>query len=296
MKILVIGSCNVDYTDYVESFPRPGETINGLDKRVAPGGKGLNQAIALKRAGADVTFFGAIGDDNDGAYIERVIKENGLDAVLLKKKATTGSATILVNKESENFIVINHGANYALTLDDVKEAKDLIESASIILLQGEIKRETNEGIIDYAHALGKVVVLNPAPAFSLPVSSLSKIDYLIPNEKEVVLLSDKKNKDEAVTFLLESGVKKVLVTLGEEGSEVSSKEGAVHVDAVKCKAIDTVAAGDTFIGYFLAFLSEGKKEEEAMRIASCASSIAVSRLGAISSIPYRDEVLSALRQ
>lgn len=290
MKILVIGSSNVDATNYVEDFPSPGETINGLEKKVCSGGKGLNQAIALKRAGADVFFITALGKDLEANIIKETIKNDCLDSLLLNKDAITGSATILVNKSSQNFIVLNHGANYAITEKDFEQIKPLMEKTDIVLLQGELSQEITKDIIDLTYNLHKRCVFNPAPAYLLDESILNKIDYLIPNEKEILVCSGKTNREEAISYLLEKGVKHVLVTLGEEGSTLYSSKGETHVDAYKVNAVDTVAAGDTFIGYFLASLAEGKAEEESMRIASKASSIGVTRFGAIDSIPFKNEV------
>ncbi len=291
MKVLVIGSSNVDTTNYVDAFPLPGETINGLSKKVCPGGKGLNQAIALKRAGADVTFVTAVGTDSEAEIIKETIRKDSLDNYLFVKSTFTGSATILVNKFSQNFIVVNHGANYALNKEDLPQILPLIEKTDFVLLQAELPIDITERIIDIAYSLHKKCVFNPAPAYLLKKEVLEKMDYLIPNEKEVLTCSGCSDRNEAVSYLLSHGVKHLLITLGEEGSTLYSQDEQIHVDAYKTKAVDTVAAGDTFIGYFLASLANGESERNSMMIASKASSIGVTRLGAIDSIPFKDEVL-----
>lgn len=291
MKILVIGSCNVDITNYVSSFPMPGETINGLGKRVSPGGKGLNQAIALKRAGADVTFIGAIGMDLEANIIKETIDKDCLNSYLLEKNCNTGSATILVNESSENMIVLDHGANYKINKEDLENISPYLEEADFILLEAELSKEITKQIIDASFLLNKKCIFNPAPAYLLDEEILSKVDYLIPNEKELLLCSGCHSQEEAVNYLLSKGVKHLLVTLGEKGSTLFSLKEEIHVPAFKVKAVDTVAAGDTFIGYFLALLASGNNEETSLKIASKASAIAVTRKGAIDSIPFKKEVV-----
>ena len=289
-KVLVVGSVNMDYTVYTENFPLPGETIYGSSRFIQPGGKGENQAIAIAKSKKVICdFVGAIGDDQDGKQIQDVLKSNGVNAHLkVIKGAETGNATIVVNNSSENEIIIIAGANGLLKPEDI-DVK-LIQDADYVVLQNEISENCNEFVMKKAKEFGKVVVYNPAPYRPLKEELFLCIDYFVPNMIEFKNASGEEDIEKGVKKLLDKGVKNVLVTMGTKGSLLLNKNEQIRVQACKVKAVDTVAAGDTYVGYFVASLAAGYNHKQAMEIASKASSITVSRKGSVVSIPLGEEV------
>ena len=287
--ILVVGSLNMDYTIYVNDFPKEGETLFGNNRFIQPGGKGANQAVAIAKSGlVNTLMIGAIGNDKDGEEVKNIVSSFGVDAKLIKKDVETGNATIVVDKNSENKIIIIGGANTSLAIDDIDVS--LIEKADYIVLQNEINQAVNDFVINKAYELNKTIIYNPAPYRNIDDDILKKITYFIPNEIELEKYSNMNNIDDGVSYLLNKGIKNVLVTLGTKGSLLKNKNESIKVDAFKVDAIDTVAAGDTFVGYFVSALASGKSEKEAMILASKASSITVSRKGSLVSIPTLKEI------
>lgn len=287
--VLVIGSVNMDYTIYVESFPKEGETIFGLSRSIQPGGKGENQVVAVARSNrVNTNFICSIGNDDDGKKITNILKDNKVNLFAKTASCETGNATIFVDSNSENKIVIIPGANNKLTKDDINIK--LIEQCDYVVLQNEILQETNDFVIKEAHKLGKVVVYNPAPFRKFDKELFSYIDYFVPNETEIENYTNISNPTDAAKSLLKLGVKNVLVTLGKNGSLLVNKNTVKSFPAVKVKAVDTVAAGDTFVGYFVASIASGLSLEEAIQKATIASSITVSRKGSVNSIPFGKEV------
>lgn len=290
MKVLVVGSLNMDYTLYIDKFPKEGETIYGKSRFIQPGGKGANQAAAIAKSGyCECVFKGALGNDDDGKVLINALNEIGVDVSHIKKsKKETGNATIIVDSSSENKIVIFSGANNDLLKEDIDE--HLFDHIDFVVLQNEIPQETNEKVMELAYQRGVKVIYNPAPYRPINLSVLKYVDYFIPNEVELLSYSQKEDIEESVRFMLENGVKNLIVTLGTKGSLFANKTQTFKVSAFKVHAVDTVAAGDTFVGYFTSAIASGKSEEEAMIIASKASSITVTRKGSIVSIPFGDEV------
>ena len=287
--ILVVGSLNMDYTIYVNEFPKEGETLFGNNRFIQPGGKGANQAVAIAKSGlVNTLMIGAIGNDKDGEEVKNIVSSFGVDVKLIKKDVETGNATIVVDKNSENKIIIIGGANTSLAIDDIDVS--LIEKADYIVLQNEINQVVNDFVINKAYELNKIIIYNPAPYRNIDGDILKKITYFIPNEIELEKYSNMNNADDGISYLLNKGIKNVLVTLGTKGSLLKNKNEAIKVDAFKVDAIDTVAAGDTFVGYFVSALASGKSEKEAMLLASKASSITVSRKGSLVSIPTLKEI------
>ena len=287
--ILVVGSLNMDYTIYVNEFPKEGETLFGNNRFIQPGGKGANQAVAIAKSGlVNTLMIGAIGNDKDGEEVKNIVSSFGVDAKLIKKDVETGNATIVVDKNSENKIIIIGGANTSLSIDDIDVS--LIEKADYIVLQNEINQAVNDFVINKAYELNKTIIYNPAPYRNIDDDILKKITYFIPNEIELEKYSNMNNIEDGISYLLNKGIKNVLVTLGTKGSLLKNKNEAIKVDAFKVDAIDTVAAGDTFVGYFVSALASGKSEKEAMLLASKASSITVSRKGSLVSIPTLKEI------
>lgn len=290
-KILVIGSTNMDYTIYCDNFPSDGETIYGNKRIVQPGGKGANQAAAAAKSKlAEVSFISSRGEDNDGESIEGILKGLGINTIYkINKDIETGNATIDVNANGENKIIIIAGANGKLEPNDIDEK--IVKENDIVIIQNEIKAETNAYILKLAHKHNKLTIYNPAPYRDIDDEMFKYVDYLIVNVPELASYSKCEDVNKGIEILLNKGVKNLIVTLGSKGSMFSNKETTFKVDAYKVKAVDTVAAGDTFIGYFAASLAKGYNNKKAMDIASKASSITVTRQGSIISIPDGEELL-----
>ena len=290
-KALVIGSMNMDYSIYCHHFPLPGETMYGNNRFVQPGGKGANQCSAIAKSGlVDVSFLACRGKDNDGDTIEKLLKElkvNNLFKVV--DDVPTGNATIIIDEKGENKIIIIAGANDQLITSDIKE--EILKENDLVVLQNEIPNSTNEYIINKCKELGKVVVFNPAPYREIEEEILAKVDYFIVNEVELAQYSKEKDLEKGIAIIMKLGVQNLVITLGKEGSLLVNQKGRIRVEAHKVNAVDTVAAGDTYVGYFVAGIMSGKDLKEAMELASHASAITVTRKGSIVSIPYGNEVL-----
>ena len=292
MSILVIGSVNVDTTYNLENFPKPGETISSLSKSRSVGGKGANQAIACKKLGGDVKFLACVGNDVDADFIFKNMKEYGVDTSnIIKKDVDTGTALINVDKTGQNEIVLDHGANYAITIQDIDDNIELLDECDILILQMEIPQEVNEYAIKKAKEKGVFVILNPAPSEFEVENILDKVDLFVPNENEILRYSTKENLKEAADELLDKNVGSVIITLGENGSEYFSKTEHIKQDAIKAKVVDTTSAGDCYIGAMAVMLDQQKSIKEAMEFATKASSKTVTRKGSGESIPTIDEVM-----
>lgn len=292
MSILVIGSVNVDTTYNLENFPKPGETISSISKSRSVGGKGANQAIACKKLGGDVKFLACVGNDMDADFIFKNMKEYGVDTTnIIKKDVDTGTALINVDKTGQNEIVLDHGANYAITIQDIDDNIELLDECDILILQMEIPQEVNEYAIKKAKEKGVYVILNPAPSEFEVDEILDKVDLFVPNENEILRYSTKENLKEAADELLGKNVGSVIITLGENGSEYFSKKEHITQDAIKAKVVDTTSAGDSYIGAMAVMLDQQKSIKEAMDFATKASSKTVTRKGSGESIPTIDEIM-----
>ena len=292
MSILVIGSVNVDTTYNLENFPKPGETISSISKSRSVGGKGANQAIACKKLGGDVKFLACVGNDMDADFIFKNMKEYGVDTTnIIKKDVDTGTALINVDKTGQNEIVLDHGANYAITIQDIDDNIELLDECDILILQMEIPQEVNEYAIKKAKEKGVYVILNPAPSEFEVEDILDKVDLFVPNENEILRYSTKENLKEAANELLGKNVGSVIITLGENGSEYFSKTEHIIQDAIKAKVVDTTSAGDCYIGAMAVMLDQQKSIKEAMDFATKASSKTVTRKGSGESIPTIDEIM-----
>ncbi len=293
MKILNFGSCNIDYVYTVDHIVKPGETEAADRLEVFPGGKGLNQSIAIARAGGDVCHAGCIG--SDGEMLLNVLRDSGVDTAHLKTLDVKGGhAIIQVNAKGENSIFLYAGSNSMITVDFVDSVLESFDSDSIILLQNEIN---NIGyIIDEAYKKGMTVVLNPSPYNEkLSGIDLNKISYIILNEVEAAEISGAADPEGTLMYFRNNFPElKVILTLGSRGSMYADGESEHFQPIFEAEAVDTTAAGDTFTGYFIAEIARGEDYGGAMRTASCAAAIAVSRNGAAPSIPTMDEVRLAL--
>ncbi|WP_343585365.1 ribokinase [Herbaspirillum sp.] len=296
--IVIIGSINMDLVLRVPRMPMPGETLAGGKFMTIPGGKGANQAVACARLcqeGTPVAMVACLGGDAFGSQMRASIVANGIDDRYIADIAdeATGIASILVDDRAQNSIVLAAGANGRLDVAQLERARELIASASIVLLQLEVPMPVVAHAVDMAHALGKTVVLNPAPAQALPAGMLEKIDYLILNEIEAAMLAEEESDDIPMLAakLRSRGARNVVVTLGEKGVYGHfERAGARHLNAQAVKAVDTTAAGDTFIGGFIAALNAGRDEFTAIAYGQAAAAISVTRTGAQTSIPTHDEV------
>lgn len=293
MKILNFGSCNIDYVYSLDHIVAPGETQTSYKMDIFPGGKGLNQSIALARAGAPVYHAGCLG--SDGAELCSILKQSGVDVSYVKSvDAKNGHAVIQVSSKGENSIFLYPGSNEMITKDFVDLVLADFSAGDIILLQNEI---SNVGyIIDQAYKKGMCIVLNPSPIDeNIGSFDFGKLSYIILNEVEAKAISGCDDIEESKAYLKTKYPHlKVMLTLGEKGCVYMDSGSEISQRAFKVKAVDTTAAGDTFTGYFVAEVSKGTDYAEVLKIATAASAIAVSRNGAAPSIPCRDEVLTTL--
>ena len=293
LKILNFGSCNIDYVYSVDHFVKAGETLSADSMEIFPGGKGLNQSIALARAGAKVFHAGYVG--RDGEILLSALSDAKVDTSFIRKKdIPNGHAIIQVDKNGENCIFLHSGTNGCITREYIDSVLSAFSSEDILLLQNEINDISY--IIDRAHALGIQIVLNPAPfTKNLREIDLTKIAYLILNETEAEGFCGSGEPDVFITYTRKYHPHlKSVITLGSKGSIYVDGDCVIEENAFIVDAVDTTAAGDTFIGYFLAQIAGNNTVANALKIASAASAITVSRLGASPSIPYMEEVRGSL--
>ncbi len=289
MKILNLGSCNIDYVYSLEAIVREGETVRAKRMDVFCGGKGLNQSIALSRAGATVYHAGCIGYDGD--TLKEVLLDSGVDTSYLKTVDTkNGHAIIQVDGHGENSIIIYEGSNGSVTKEYINTVLNDFDSGDMLLLQNEISNV--DYAVNRAHEKGMCIMLNPSPINDRIYGiDLGKLNYIILNEIEAQELSGCGNCREALTVLNQKYPKlKIMLTLGSKGCVYYDGEELVECPAFKTEAVDTTGAGDTFTGYFAKGISSGEDISLVLRTASAAAAIAVSRKGAAPSIPKADEV------
>lgn len=293
MKILVFGSLNIDRRYTVDHFVQPGETLSSLEVGEFCGGKGLNQAIACKKAGSRVYMAGKTGAD--GAFLVKELERNGVDVkhVFTETAELSGHAIIQVDKKGQNCILLYGGTNRTVTKQQVDSVLCCFEAGDIILLQNEIN--LLDYIIEKADQKGMQVVLNPSPMDEkLLQCDLSKVSCFIMNEIEAAAVSGLSDPEQAMECLVKKYPKsKIVITLGGDGSMYFDGNGIYRHGIYSVKAVDTTAAGDTFTGYFLNGIIEAAQPLEILSRASKAAAIAVSRHGAADSIPLKEEVASA---
>lgn len=302
-RVLVVGSLNMDMTARVEKLPELGATIMANDFYKSCGGKGANQAIAMSKLGLDVSMIGMVGRDDDGEELIKNLIDNGINNKVIYSNVTTGKAIITVDVKGDNNIVVIPGANFELNRDSIE--KSLISELEVsdgVLLQNEIPMDTIEYVLEKARNMGKITYFNPAPATKLNDKVLSLVDYLIVNETElkVVLGVDSEvlgYELEIEKIKKEKGIKNILLTLGSKGSCLFNEKGEVEkCDAFKVKAIDTTAAGDSFLGAFISKTLNGENIKESLKYASATSAIVVTRIGAQDSIPSIEEIKVFLKE
>ena len=293
MKVLNFGSLNLDLVYQMPHFIRAGETLSSTSFTRSVGGKGLNQSVALAKAGADITHAGMIGED--GIMLRDFLSENGVNTALVRVvDQPSGHAVIQVEPAGNNCIFLYGGANQCITDEFISEALSGFGEGDLLVLQNEIN--FIDRIISAAYDKGMQVVLNPSPiADNLKDLPLEKISWFILNEVEGAELSGETEADKIIEKLLQLYPHaKIVLTLGGDGSMYADKEKCFRQSVYRVKAVDTTAAGDTFTGFFFAAVASGVAVEEALKRASKASSISVTRPGAAASIPTLDEVLKEL--
>ncbi|NOV03827.1 ribokinase [Paenibacillus sp. LMG 31457] len=297
VKIIVVGSMNMDIVNHVLKRPLPGETIKSLKTDYNPGGKGANQAVAAAQAGAQVIFIGAVGNDPFASQLLSAISGSGVQSnFIIHKDGNTGVASITVDASGENHIILSEGANGLLTVNDIQDSLDVFDTADIVMLQNEINWDTTRYVMEESYKRGISVYFNPAPALQIPSDVLHFIDVLILNETEAesvtgIPISNDYGAVQASVKLINGGVGNVVLTLGNKGSMFTDSScNVMYVPSFDVQAVDTTAAGDTFIGALAASTGSKDISEEALRFASAAAAIKITRKGALGGIPNKSEI------
>jgi len=294
-SVVVVGSINMDMVSHSKRLPGPGETLVGEAFVMAPGGKGANQAVAAARLGARVAFVSRVGTRQHGGALLQALADEGIacEGVALDATALPGIAVIMVASEGgENSIVYVPGSNADLTPNDVAVSKDALQTAAVVVAQLEVPVPAIAEAFALARATGAITVLNAAPALHVPDALLALTNWLVLNETEAMQLSGLADAKVAALALLQRGPQTVLVTLGADGVLLCTAAGTLHLPANTVKAVDTVGAGDTFVGGLATGLAEGCSAADAVRLGQAAAAIAVSRSGVQTAMPYRHELVA----
>ena len=290
--ILVVGSSNIDLVASVDRLPSRGETVLGYRFAQSFGGKGANQAVAAARAGAEVAFLSKLGADANGRLIEQHLAAQGLSRPILLRDAEfpTGVAMILVDHSGENQIAVVPGSNGRLTPADLRQHRELIAGARVLLLQMEIPRETVFEALRLGRECGLTTILNPAPAAPLPSDLLRLIDILTPNETEAQALTGSADPAEAARILTDRGVGTVVVTCGANGAFLATGNDVTHIPGFLVETIDSTGAGDAFNGALACAVAEGVPIKSAIVRANAAGALATTGRGAQESMPTKDDI------
>lgn len=300
-KITVIGSFNIDMVIHMAAFPLPGQTVTAKTPDYLPGGKGANQAVACARIGGDVEMIGKLGDDAYGRDFRRLMQDEGIDiSHVFTSSLPTGMALIQINDAGENQICVIPSANHDLDMNDVDAIDPLLGHTEWVILQLELRPDVTFELIRRCHRHGVRVVLNPAPAIPIDAEILSLVDYLTPNETELSILTGMPvETDEqiaaATAHLLALGVGNVVATVGSRGAAIANADGFRIVPGFPVKPIDTVAAGDSFNGALVHYLSIGTPLEQAVRYANAVGALTVTKKGAIPSLPTKEQLAAFLQ-
>lgn len=302
--IVIVGSINADLVATVEHIPLTGETITGSSFRIHPGGKGANQAVSVARLGYPVKMIGRLGDDAYGELLKSHLKDAGVDTTSVQTaEGSSGTALILVSSAGENCIVVIPGANALVTAADIDANLATIREAGMVLAQLEIPIETVVHLAEVCSREGIPLMLDPAPAVTLPRKLLESVTWFTPNETEaaffvrdLAISAPSGSSSEIATALKAAGPKAVVLKLGAQGAFLNSKTTEAQIVSFPVKAIDSTAAGDTFNGAFATGLMMGKTEAESARFASAAAAISVTRAGAQPSMPSLPEVEALLEK
>jgi len=285
-KIAVVGSANIDLTTFTDQFPKPGETIFGQRFDLGFGGKGANQAVAARLCGAEVFMVARVGSDLFGPATIENFRKQGIDSTHVKQVEglSSGVAPIFVEPSGQNRILVVKGANDALKPADVDAAAEMLKAVDCIALQFEIPVETVYYTIDFARRHGIRCILNPAPAQPVDLSALKDLDYFVPNESEAETITGSAVKNVAdakkcAEKLLAGGIRRVIISLGANGSFLAGEDGSEHMPPFSVNSIDSTGAGDAFIGSFAVFLAEGIPEKEAVRRANLYAALSTTGVG-----------------
>ena len=296
-RALVIGSLNMDMTVKVEELPKLGETIFGDDFYESCGGKGANQAVAISKLGMETEMIGMVGKDSQGEKLIQNLNKYGIKSDnIIKSDDLTGRAIITVDKKGDNNIIVIPGSNFKITKEHIQKKQDVIASSDVVILQNEIPFDTVEFSLLKAKELGKITIFNPAPARQLSEKIFKNTDYLILNETEMeeifgIGINDKVYIGRIFHKKKECGIRNIILTLGDNGSVLFSEDDNIKkYDAYEVKAVDTTAAGDSFIGAFTMKICETGDADKAIKYATAVSAIVVTRQGAQDSIPTREEI------
>ncbi len=302
-KMCVVGSLNIDLVASVDRFPKVGESVysNSFEVFVG-GGKGANQAVALGKLGADVRMVGKLGDRFYGSEYMDVLKKNNVtcDTVAMEKNTVTGSAVIAVDKNGDNILIVNDGANGMVDIAFIKEQWDKIEECDIFLLQQEIPAETNEYLIEELHKAGKIIIFDPAPARPFSERLLSMMGYITPNETELeeitgITVREEADFKKAGRRLIEKGAAAVIAKAGKAGAYVITGDEFTLVPGFPVQAVDPTAAGDSFNAAFAYSLARGDDRNTSIRFANAVAGLAATAMGAQSAMPTIDEVNKFLK-
>ena len=306
-KVVVVGSANVDLVIRAERMPSRGETLIGEAFDIFTGGKGFNQATAAARLGADVTLIGRIGDDRFAEMLRSAIDTENIDSQFVKTDAEggTGIATIVVEPDGDNSIIVVPRANMRLTPQDIEDAAVCIAEASVLLLQLETPIDASQRAAEIAKANGTIVLLDPAPACPLPADFLAQVDILTPNASEATVLSGHPvtTPDQRAaaakalqTQIAQDGHSTVLLTLGEQGVLLCTSTETIHIPAIPVDVVDTTGAGDAFSGALATALAKGNNLSEAVVFATAVGAAAVTVLGATPSMPTNEKTEAILAE
>jgi ribokinase len=301
MSVLVFGSINMDLVVYTPRFLKPGETLSGTSFFTAPGGKGANQAVAASRLGVPTSMIGRVGGDVFGSALLENLQKDRVDTsgILVESGQSSGIAVITVDAAAENTIIIVAGANGDFDQSDIARLTSMLNPESILMLQLEIPLNFVVTAAQEAKKSKALVILDPAPARSLPIELYPLIDVITPNENEVAglvgfVVNDEATAQSAARILLQRGVKRVIIKLGGKGAFYADAECEEFIPAYKVNAIDTVAAGDAFNGALAAGLSEGLPLRDALQWGMAAGALSTTKRGAQPSLPNRSELESLL--
>ena len=295
-KITVIGSFVMDNVAKMVKFPQEGETILGESLELFPGGKGINQCVSVARLGGDVEMVGMLGKDGNGDVFRKIMKEDGITAEnVFSCDKPTAVAQVQINADGQNRICVIPSANFEFGFDELDKVDRVIKNTELVILQLELRLDVTKEIIRRAHGYGVKVLLNPAPAVKLEKEILGMVDFITPNETELSILTGLPTEtDEEVIVaakeLLSYGTKTIIATLGSRGALIATNENIEIVSGYKVKAVDTVAAGDSFNGAFAVALTEGKTLQEAVKFANAMGALTVTEKGAIPSLHTRKQV------
>lgn len=301
MRITVVGSINCDFSTYVKNFPLINQTIHANNFSFNVGGKGLNQAVAAARIGADVSFVGCVGDDLFGHKALSYLQENNIDTTHIKvhNDELTGTANIFVSESGDNMIAVTPGANANISIDDIDSANELIRHADVLMVQLEIPLPAVEQALAIATKHNVLKILNPAPAIDSAIDLLPFADIVTPNENELFSLSNVNTPHNNIQIseieslsrgLLKKGANTIVTTLGARGCFIVSETAATHIPSIPVHSIDPTGAGDVFTGVLAASLANNNSLTEAARFSTAAAALSVTKPTATNAAPYPQEI------